>query len=85
MPDKFRPTVFNNQRTILTPAMLDDHPLAAEYIAYHNRQKYPRDFKAWIADRERRIDYAAERSRRLVRELAADPYCRSPIKPRRIK
>ena len=78
----FKPSVYNNQRPILTAADLDNHPLAADYLRYIAVMKYPPDFKTWLQRIEN--EKAAQQAREAM-EIAAiqkDPYCRSPLKIR---
>ena len=72
-----------NQRMILTPTDLDNHPLAAEYIEYNRNIKYPHDFQTWLKQRERRKETKARHDRERLRRAMDDPYCRSPNKLRR--
>lgn len=82
---RFLPTVFTNdqQRVALTPADLDNHPLAETYIAYLNGSRFPTDFRDWLSKREHRGRSAAVKDREYVASLVNDPYCRSPVKMRK--
>lgn len=79
---RFLPTVFTNdqRRVALTPADLDNHPLAETYIAYLNGSRFPTDFHDWLAKREHRERSVAQRDKEYVAARANDPYCRSPLK-----
>lgn len=80
------PRVFtNHNRQLLTPADLDNHPLAQEYIEYTRHMHYPCDFKEWLFRREQAKKNAAEVDRIRVCEAAAEPFCQSPLKVRRWK
>lgn len=76
----FRPSVYNNPRPLLTPADLDNHPRAAEYIAHMNLQRYPTDFKTWLNRQEISEKRQAETDRDYVKRLAAGPL----INPRKV-
>lgn len=84
-PQLIRPVPSSYKLPILTPADLDNHPLAAEYIAHLTRQKYPMDFKQWLAWRERKTDQAKTRQQGLLQQAIDDPFCRSPLKRRVIR
>lgn len=79
----FRPSVYINPRPILKPDDLDNHPLAREYIEYHNLVKYPCDFQTWLMRRANKLEAERAEHRMRVKAMTADPYCRSPVKSRR--
>lgn len=86
MNDRIRPLPSSFQpKTILTSTDLDNHPLAEEYIAHLNRQKYPMDFQQWLKWRERKDEKHKTRQQRLLQQAIDDPFCRSPIKRRVIR
>lgn len=85
MVQSLRPVPSSFKPPILTAADLDNHPLAAEYIAHLTRQHYPMDFQAWIKRREIRAERAATKQRQILQQAIDDPFCRSPLKRRVIR
>ena len=79
----FNPSVYSNQRPILTPKDLGNHPRAQEYIDYLKNVKYPIDFKTWLRREEIKERDLALGDKQYVAACAADPYCRLPSKIRR--
>ena len=82
---KFHPTVYSNQRPILTPEDLGNHPLAEEYINYIKHINYPTDFKTWLKRYENIKSNRSKRDRIQIELAIDDPYCRSHLKPRVFK
>ena len=80
----FQPSIYLNQRPILTPDDLDNHPLAAEYIEYMRHMKFPPDFKTWLQRKENAREAKRIRDKMIVAAIAADPFCRSALKRRKI-
>lgn len=78
----FRPTVYDNQRPLLTPADLDNHPKAADYIHYISLVRYPVDFPSWLKRQENEIKSLRAKEAMLIATMQADPYCRSAVKVR---
>lgn len=81
---KFMPRVYVNDRVNLTVADLNNHPLAADYIEYIHRVKYPPDFKTYCEQQRIKVERKVNIDRERIAKLAAEPFCRSPLKRRRI-
>lgn len=80
----FRPSVFNNQRPILTPADLDNDPLAAEYIEYMRHRRYPLDFKLWKERREQASIDRVNLQKAIIEALQKSPYALKPWERKRL-